>query len=149
MMPMINDTERKAFEEVLRALKAAKEKLQITCGGVREYEGGIPTQSLFPMIDAAILHGQAALAQRENSATPLYDIPDNELPGMWEKADFEGGKPDVVRGPAPSLCTAEEAAELAEQLSIQRFRNFGEDGMTFTASPEQLAAIINADRAKR
>jgi hypothetical protein len=50
---------------------------------------------------------------------------------------------------APSLCTAEEAAELAEQLSIQRFRNFGEDGMTFTASPEQLAAIINADRAKR
>jgi hypothetical protein len=25
-------------------------------------------------------------------------VPDNELPGMWERADFEGGE-DEVRGP--------------------------------------------------
>lgn len=24
---------------------------------------------------------------------------DNELPGMWERADFEGGPPPEVRGP--------------------------------------------------
>jgi len=27
------------------------------------------------------------------------EVLDNDLPGMWEKADFLGGAPDVVRGP--------------------------------------------------
>jgi hypothetical protein len=77
---------------------------------------------------------QAALAQREQEA------PDNELPGMWEKADFEGGKPPVIRGPAPSLCTAEEAAELEHEAAGWHVGN---------SDYELLAAIINADRARR
>jgi hypothetical protein len=32
----------------------AREKLQIECGGLREYKGGYPTQVLFPRIDAAL-----------------------------------------------------------------------------------------------
>jgi hypothetical protein len=27
------------------------------------------------------------------------EVLDDDLPGMWEKADFLGGAPDVVRGP--------------------------------------------------
>lgn len=29
-----------------------------------------------------------------------YPIPDNELPGMWERADFEGGLDEVRPAPA-------------------------------------------------
>ena len=43
-----------AAPDLLAALKAAREKLQIACDGVREYDGGMATQFLFPMIDAAI-----------------------------------------------------------------------------------------------
>jgi hypothetical protein len=88
-------------------------------------------------IDGNIVHQEMLSAA---PAPSLYDIPDNELPGMWEKADFEGGKPDVVRGPAPSLCTAEEAAELAWNAA---------GWYVVLSDADQLAAIINADRAKR
>jgi hypothetical protein len=104
---------------------------------------------LFPMgiddkTEALMLKSwQAALSQREQEAPSLYDIPDNELPGMWERADFEGGKPDVVRGPAPPLCTAEEAWQLAVVV-------IGEDEWAKVELLEiELADIINADRAKR
>jgi hypothetical protein len=43
-----------AAPNLLVALKAAREKLQIEAGGAREYKGGMPTQILFPMIDAAL-----------------------------------------------------------------------------------------------
>lgn len=42
--------------------------------------------------------------------TPLEEIPDVELPGMWEHADFTGS-PDVIRGPALSTERAEEKRE--------------------------------------
>jgi hypothetical protein len=48
---------------------------------------------------------------------------------------------------APSLCTAEEAAELARELRLISIE--GELHGTLVLSTEQLAAIINADRAKR
>jgi hypothetical protein len=127
---MTNNTEqRRAFEEWLKTVLSPIPEMG--------YEDEAK--------DLALLAWQAALAQREQEAPSLYDIPDNELPGMWEKADFEGGKPDVVRGPAPSLCTAEEAAELAQDLELwDAFR-----WMTEQMSDKELAAILNADRAKR
>jgi len=41
-----------AAPQLLEALLAAREKLKIECG--REYKGGMATQFLFPLIDAAI-----------------------------------------------------------------------------------------------
>lgn len=40
--------------ELVKALELSREKLQIECGGNREYKGGMPTQVLFPMIDALL-----------------------------------------------------------------------------------------------
>jgi hypothetical protein len=28
---------------------------------------------------------------------PVLRLPDNELPGLWDRSDFEGGAPDVER----------------------------------------------------
>jgi hypothetical protein len=42
------------ISELVKALELAREKLQIECGGVREYKGGIQSQVLFPMLDALI-----------------------------------------------------------------------------------------------
>ena len=46
-------------DELLEALKAAREKMRIELGGAREYVGGMPTQTLFPMIDALIAKADA------------------------------------------------------------------------------------------
>lgn len=39
------------IQELVDALERAYEKLQIECGGQREYKGGMPTQFLFPLIE--------------------------------------------------------------------------------------------------
>lgn len=46
-------------DELVDALKAARAKLEIECGGVRPYVGGMPTQTLFPMIDAILAKADA------------------------------------------------------------------------------------------
>lgn len=43
-----------ALKRCVEALDAAKDKLHRECGGQREYTGGIPTQTLFPLIDQAL-----------------------------------------------------------------------------------------------
>jgi hypothetical protein len=48
---------------------------------------------------------------------------------------------------APSLCTAEEAAELVKSLLPENSERIGERGFLITR--DELANIINADRAKR
>lgn len=40
--------------DLIGALRVAREKLQIECGGATEYKGGMPTQILLPMIDAIL-----------------------------------------------------------------------------------------------
>lgn len=40
--------------ELVELLTLAREKLQIECGGSREYKGGCPSQVLFPRIDALL-----------------------------------------------------------------------------------------------
>jgi hypothetical protein len=52
---------------------------------------------------------------------------------------------DLSAAPAPSLCTAEEAAALAKRL-VDFDENYGHTAML---TNEELAIIINADRAKR
>lgn len=42
------------YEELVDLLTKAREKLQIECGGYREYKGGSPTQFLLPAIDAIL-----------------------------------------------------------------------------------------------
>lgn len=49
-----------AVPDMLAALIAANEKLHIICDGPREYAGGVPTQILFPMINAAIAKATGA-----------------------------------------------------------------------------------------
>jgi hypothetical protein len=120
---MTNNTERKAFE----AVEFLDELMEL-------YDFTLPPQAYCEL--------RAALSQRDQKAPSLYDIPDNELPGMWEKADFEGGKPDVVRGPAPSLCTAEEAAELVKGLG--HIVSMNQKVLLEYLTVDQLAIIINA-----
>jgi hypothetical protein len=53
----------------------------------------LPEHALATDTPVFTLEFPAALSHKEEA-----EIPDNELPGMWEKADFTGGK-DEVRGP--------------------------------------------------
>lgn len=59
--------------ELVEALEKAREKLQIECGGNREYKGGVPTQVLFPMIDA--------LLKRAKESTPAASQSQSQTPG--------------------------------------------------------------------
>jgi hypothetical protein len=42
---------------------------------------------------------EAIRLEEEQAIDGGYEIPDGELPGMWERADFEGGQEHEVRGP--------------------------------------------------
>lgn len=44
----------KLVGELVEALEKSREKLQIECGGNREYKGGVPTQVLFPTVDTLL-----------------------------------------------------------------------------------------------
>lgn len=42
-------------------------------------------------------------AAKQYAAVCAYDdVPSTDLPGMWERSDFEGGR-DEERGPAPTI----------------------------------------------
>ncbi len=49
-----NTLYRGLLVECGRDLQQAREKLQIECGGSREYKGGCPTQVLFPRMDKTL-----------------------------------------------------------------------------------------------
>jgi len=46
---------RASNKQLREALEKAREKLKIECG--QEYKGGMPTQFLYPLIDAALKDG--------------------------------------------------------------------------------------------
>ena len=74
-------------------------------GSIHEYVHGMLAllpERCYEQVKTSDMDTQA-LARREfthavAAGVPACDIPDNELPGMWERADFEGGQ-DEVRGP--------------------------------------------------
>lgn len=39
-------------------------------------------------------HPERSVDGDDRWESDLYDLPDDELPDMWERADFEGGKED-------------------------------------------------------
>lgn len=59
---------------------------------------------------------RALLARQSERAAIDSEIPDNELPGMWEKADFEGGQ-EEVRGPDWKRAVAENINKQGAALS--------------------------------
>jgi hypothetical protein len=142
---MTNNTERRAFEaHVTKKLLLGVETLP---------DGQYESQRVRELW----LTWQAALSQRENTAKPLEQV------GEWviiprELAENFLYSTEVPRfkrilsaalaqreKEAPSLCTAEEAAELAETMSLwDEIRQ-----LTEQMTEQELAAIINAVRAKR
>jgi hypothetical protein len=62
-------------------------------------------------------------------------------------AGFAERKAKLSAAPAPSLCTAEEAAELVKGLG--HIVSMNQKVLLEYLTVDQLAAIINADRAKR
>jgi hypothetical protein len=90
---------------------------------------------------------QAALSQREHDG--------DGLPERWSATVAASKIPAVAeyiaeleRRLAPLLCTAEEAAELARDCGVY-VDGISQDWQKAALTLNQLAAIINADRAKR
>jgi hypothetical protein len=141
-MPMTNNTERKAFDSmsVVHSIantlkkggsKLSEDQLMLMHGAMAVWFGEIQ---------------KAALAQREQAGVDI-------LRGALEKCDVPRSYQYAIIGtyrgmlsaaPAPSLCTAEEAAELVDSLGVGHRIHAGT-----IYEREELAAIINADRAKR
>lgn len=84
------------------------ELLESAQNGLKWYQAEHPEDAspaddeLHERIDAALAHISSRTPDMEKQsakAEPVADaIQDNELPGMWERADFEGGR-EEVRGP--------------------------------------------------
>lgn len=95
--------------ELVISMATEEEKIGRTVGDLGEVVKGeeIPLDRIAVRIQFASLDGLGALEQQlrfirdefvSRGATlpsPLSEIPDNELPGMWERADFEGGQEEV------------------------------------------------------
>lgn len=62
-------TNTSLIDELVEALEQVREKLQIECGGLREYKGGVPSQVLFPRIDELL---KRAKARRKDK--PLHEL---------------------------------------------------------------------------
>ena len=69
-------------------------------GGMKERRGMTMKEMLQDMdLDQAIRErfkmerrGEESVDGDDRWEMDLFDIPDDELPGMWERADFMGGK---------------------------------------------------------
>jgi hypothetical protein len=105
-------------------------------------------------VDRAIA---AALATEAQGGLPVFRITERydegwRVNGKWfDHQPTEAEVNEAYAAPAPSLCTAEEAAELAREhgVRISLMGSIGGDARVMYMNPGQLAAIINADRAKR
>lgn len=62
----------------------------------------------------------------------LLDIPDGELPGMWERADFTGGKTDF-----------DEPAATGPTVLVQEFDNNGHV-IGYTLVPVEVEVGVEA-----
>jgi hypothetical protein len=163
-MPMTNNTEQRRVGDTER----------------EPFERWLIMQSKMPYMSPSQIaelawYARAALAQRENTATPLEQVWDYKPKlhaasyqhnGIDYAITLEGCNEEVhahamrlgmaidgnivhqemlSAAPAPSLCTAEEAAELANKL----YPEYEIDDDWNPISWPELANIINADRAKR
>jgi hypothetical protein len=145
---MTNNTERKDFEaSMIQLFGYEADEFYFTDG---EY--------IDPDLNDLYLTWQAALAQREQvdfatlgyvSVIEVEKLLCEKLGIQWTAAgiSIESLVERLYAAPAPSLCTAEEAAELAKGLRMISIE--GELHGTLVLSTEQLAAFLNADRAKR
>jgi hypothetical protein len=165
---MTNNTEHKAFEEWGSVALEAMRQQYIQNGALSAER--LSRGAIGAYINALEHELKAALSQRENSATPLKQVgewvmvPREPTDDMivafaeeWYSQRQTIDDPQMLEAyaamlsaaPAPkqdelaeSSCTAEEAAELACELG------YGSGG-GFVLSDDELAAIINVDRAKR
>jgi hypothetical protein len=80
-------------------------------------------------------------------------IPDAELPGMWERSDFEGGQ-DEVRGPDWKRPAGDAGAVLSDEDIMEIVRDemtFYADGVNFIETQQMLrvarAILASAQKA--
>jgi hypothetical protein len=92
--------------------------------------------------DACRIYGSGVLASagktQAGNATP-----DAELPGMWERADFEGGK-DEVRGPDWKRTAGDAGAVLSDEQIERAWESDGCPGQTGRELTPTMRAFARA-----
>jgi hypothetical protein len=80
----------KLIGELVEVLEQAREKLQLECGGSREYKGGVPTQFLFPRIDEVLKKAKGQTIVTVNTGKGAMPLTKNGK--ALTAGDLEAGK---------------------------------------------------------